>query len=269
MSDIAADKHQKAAELDAAIKDGAKRKADMEGNIDKLLDAMSGLTAGMRSFQTRLDALESSHLKMHGSAHRGPDTVPTDGGSPPRSPLSNGPADSNAPVRGPFSTGDDHGKVREPGEPHPTVADSDDPDDAIFGRGKQHPLFYERQAAADTALRSWGGSAPPPMSGERLLDFRRRLLRPLLKHSKEWASVNLDELKEPLFSPIEKSVFADAIAASTDNSSVPTDYLREIITVDKSGRHISTFVGQPKAWMSAFSGHRRRVLKINNVSQNP
>jgi hypothetical protein len=273
MSDNIADKHQKAADLDAAIKDGARRKADMEGNIDKLLTAMDGLTSGMAECQERLAKLEkggsSGHLPMHGSHHRGVDPVSADGGSPPRSPYSNGPADDSAAVvRSPFSSSsDDDGKAREFGEPRSTVADSDDPNCAIFGHNKKfQPMFYDYQSAADTACRAWGAAAVPPLHGEQLLDYRRRLLRPLMKYSKEFASVDLDELREPLITPIEKSVFADAIKASADNSSVPADYLREVVTTDRTGRRISTFYGQPKTWMQQFSGNRRRVVGFRTAS---
>jgi len=266
-------KVERAAELNDAIRkhDDAKKRDGEQ--LDKLLDAMSGLTSGMRAFQSRLDALESRHLPMHGASHRGVDPVPrADGGSPSVGPYSNGPADASAVVRGPFSTGDDHGKVREPGEPHPTVADSaadpNDPNAAIFGRGRKfQPMFYSYQDQADQACRAWGAAALPPLHGEQLLDYRRRLLRPLMKHSKEFASVNVDELCEPLITPIERSVFADAIKASTDNASVPADYLREVVTTDSTGRRISSFYGMPKTWMAQFSGQRRRLIGIRTTTQ--
>jgi hypothetical protein len=261
-------KVERAAELNEAIRkhDDAKKRDGEQ--LDKLLDAMSGLTSGLRAFQSRLDALESRHLPMHGASHRGVDPVPADGGSPPRGPYSNGPADDSAAVvRSPFSTGDDHGKPRESGEPKATVADSSDPNDAIFGHGRKfQPMFYEHQSMADTAWRSWSGAAPPPLSGERLLDFRRRLLRPLMKHSTQFSSVDVDELREPLITPIEKSVFADAIKASTDNASAPEDYLREVTTTDATGRRITSFYGMPKTWMKQFAGQRRRLIGIRNTS---
>ena len=88
-----------------------------------------------------------------------------------------------------------------------------------------------------------------------------------MKHSKQFASVNVDELCEPLITPIERSVFADAIAASHDNASVPPDFLREVSTTDATGRRITTFYGQPKTWMSQFSGQRRRLVGIRTTSQ--
>jgi hypothetical protein len=268
IADKHADKHAKAAELDAAIKDGAKRKAEHAQALDKLLDAMTGLTSGMRAFQLRLDALESKHLEGHG----GPRQRNLVTGEPPgRSPLSNGPADSNAPVRSPFSTGDDHGKAPEPGEPRPTVADAadpNDPNDAIFGRGRKFQGdFYQRQADADTACRSWGAAAVPPLHGEQLLDYRKRLLRPLQKYSTQFKDVDLDELREPLLTPIEKSIFADAIKASTDNASAaPDGYLREVTTVDATGRRITSFYGQPRVWLNQFAGQRRRLIGIRTTS---
>jgi hypothetical protein len=259
-------KVERAAELDAAIrKHDDDRKRDGE-QLGKILDAMSGLTQGMRAFQSRLDALESKHLEGHGGP-RQRNLVTGDGGSPSRSPYSNGPADDSAAVvRSPFSTGDDHGKAPEPGEPRPTVADS--ADDAIFGHGRKfQPMFYEHQSMADTAWRSWSGAAPAPLSGERLLDFRRRLLRPLMKFSTQFQNVDVEELREPLLTPIEKSAFADAIKASSDNSSVPEDYLREVVTTDAAGRRISTFYGQPKTWMGQFAGRRQRVIGFRNPNQ--
>ena len=206
----------------------------------------------------------SGHHVLMRDGHRGVNPVPRAyGGSPQRGPLSNGPADSNAPVRGPFSTGDDHGKALEPGEPRPTVADSADPNDAIFGHGRKFQGdFYDRQAAADTACRAWRAEARPPLHGEQLLDYRRRLLRPLMKYSTQFKDVDLDELREPLLTPIEKLMFADAIRASTDGSTLPEDTPREVVTVDRTGRHISSFYGQPKAWMKTFSGQRRRLIGI-------
>jgi hypothetical protein len=268
------DKTKRAAEIGAAIKkadDDKKRQDDdkkRDGEtLDKLLDALSGLTQGMRSFQSRLDALESKHLEGHGGP-RQRNLVTGDGGSPPRSPLSNGPADDSAAVvRSPISTGDDHGKTHEFGEPRSTAADSADPNDAIFGRGRKFQGdFYQRQADADMACRAWGAAAVPPLHGEQLLDYRKRLLRPLIKYSTQFKDVSLDELREPLLTPIEKSIFADAIKASTDNSSAPDDYLREVTTTDQTGRRVTSFYGQPRAWMNQFAGQRRRLVGIRTTS---
>ena len=154
-------------------------------------------------------------------------------------------------------------KVTRPCKPAATVADSADPNDAIFGHGRKFQGdFYDRQAAADTACRAWRAEARPPLHGEQLLDYRRRLLRPLMKFSTQFKDVDLDELREPLLTPIEKLVFADAIRASTDGSTLPEDTPREVVTVDRTGRHISSFYGQPKAWMKTFSGQRRRLIGI-------
>jgi hypothetical protein len=175
-------------------------------------------------------------------------------------------------VRSPFTTSsDDHGKIPEVGEPRSTVADSaagpNDPNNAIFGRGRKFQGdFYERQAAADTACRAWGAEARPPLHGEQLLDYRRRLLRPLMKYSTQFKDVDLDELREPLLTPIERSVFADAIKASTDNASAPEDYLREVTTTDATGRRITTFYGQPRTWINQFAGQRRRLVGIRTTS---
>jgi hypothetical protein len=255
------DKTKRAAEIGAAIKkadDDKKRQDDddkkREGNLDKLLKSLDAVADGMRSLVARVDALEAGHLPMH----RGERVVPSndDRGEP---------GDGKHLPKHP-QYDDDHGKAREPGEPKAVAADSSDPNDAIFGRGRKFQGdFYQRQADADTACRSWGAAAVPPLHGEQLLDYRKRLLRPLQKYSTQFKDVDLDELREPLLSPIEKSIFADAIKASTDNASAP-DYLREVTTTDATGRRITTFYGQPKTWMAQFAGQRRRLIGIRNTS---
>jgi hypothetical protein len=39
--------------------------------------------------------------------------------------------------------------------------------------------------------------------------------------------------------------------------------LRQIVSVDDTGRKISSFVGDPAAWMGDFTGQRRRMTRIN------
>jgi len=43
---------------------------------------------------------------------------------------------------------------------------------------------------------------------------------------------------------------------------VPLDHLREVVRTDQSGRKISTFYGNPRAWMKMFSGERRLVKRF-------
>ena len=51
--------------------------------------------------------------------------------------------------------------------------------------------FGEAQARADAVYRLTGKQAPPPMAGEKLFDFRRRLLAPLQ------AEVATVQIREP------------------------------------------------------------------------
>ncbi len=41
--------------------------------------------------------------------------------------------------------------------------------------------------------------------------------------------------------------------------------LREIKARDTTGREISTFVGEPRAWMAGFSGSRRQLVGIRQA----
>lgn len=94
----------------------------------------------------------------------------------------------------------------ERGEAKEVVADSTAPQTryALLGA----------QAAAEKAYEVWGLHAPAPLYGEKLRDFRIRLLRPLQKHSKQYSKSDLETLPrdEAVFGAVERTVYADSIA---------------------------------------------------------
>jgi hypothetical protein len=104
------------------------------------------------------------------------------------------------------------------------------------------------------------------MQSEGLLAYRRRALRPWVKYSQEFSAVNVDELNEPLLTPIEQRIYNDAIAASSNPTIAPEGMLREVHRRDQTGREIVEFYGQPRDWMRQFAGNRRRVIAIRNTS---
>jgi hypothetical protein len=220
------EKAARAREIEHAIKQHDKRKDEHAGQpLDKLLTALDEIGGMCRDFGKRLDALEGKHLPSPGAHHRGKgEIVPAEPGEPP-------------------------------GSPKAVIADA-------ARRQSEAAQLADAQVLADTACSAWGSSAPRPMAGEALLDYRRRLLRPWVKYSQEFGSVNVDELTEPLLGPIERKIFADAVAASNNPSVAPEGVLREVRRRDESGREIVSFFGEPKTWMRQFSGQRRRLAFI-------
>lgn len=85
----------------------------------------------------------------------------------------------------------------------------------------------EAQARADSVYREFGDSAgaPPPMTGETAMAFRRRLLRGMQKHSKDWAGIDLHKLDDATLPIAERRIYADAQQAARNPTDLPDDRL--------------------------------------------
>jgi hypothetical protein len=111
---------------------------------------------------------------------------------------------------------------------------------------------------ADQVYATWGQTPPHAMSHESVQDYEARLARPLQKHSKEFGAVDLSKLDSATHAGVISRVFADAVAAANDPASY-TEGLREVQTRDHSGRVITSFKGQPRAWLSQFTAPSMRA----------
>jgi 8-oxo-dGTP pyrophosphatase MutT (NUDIX family) len=129
-----------------------------------------------------------------------------------------------------------------------------------------HAAMSSIQARADVVYAAFGDSAPRPLQGETIPAYRGRLAKGLQPHSSAWKDVDLSGLPENVLSVAEVAIYADAMAAARNPASVDQDELREVKSHDVTGRVVSTFVGQPKAWMQSFTANRRRVSGIRNGS---
>jgi len=92
------------------------------------------------------------------------------------------------------------------------------------------------------------------------------LLRRFQHHSKEFADADLSGIRDPkIFNGVEARIYADAVAAGAVPD-VPVGHLRERVRIDPSGRQISDFFGEPRVWMSQFSGLRQYVKRFNKFN---
>jgi len=124
----------------------------------------------------------------------------------------------------------------------------------------------EIQARADTIYAAFGDSAPRPLQGETGLAYRKRLAKGLQTHSMAWKDVDLSALPENVVSVAEGAIYADAMTAARNPANVEVDQLRAVKTRDATGRVVTSFVGEPRAWMSDFTANRRRLAGIRNGS---
>ncbi|MFP8682268.1 NUDIX hydrolase, partial [Enterobacter asburiae] len=109
----------------------------------------------------------------------------------------------------------------------------------------------DAQVKADSVFSCFGKRAPVPLSGEKPLAYRRRLMIQLQEHSPDFKTVDLSSIADSaLLSVAEKTIYADAQKSAS--LSVGPGMLREIKRADATGRQISTFEGDPAATWAPF-----------------
>lgn len=123
-------------------------------------------------------------------------------------------------------------------------------------------LFADHQAKADSVLAAFGKAASRPLQGESLASYRKRLLRGLKGYSDAYKDVDLAGIKDDkLLTIVERQIYADALTAAK-NPTARGDALIEHRTVDRAGRTVSTFTGNPGAWLDAFKLPPMRATHI-------
>jgi len=107
---------------------------------------------------------------------------------------------------------------------------------------------WEAQARAERAYRIHGLRPPEPTFGEPLLQYRRRLVQPLMAHSDQWKRVSAWKLDSQSVGIAEAQCIADAI----EKFEAPTGALRMEETRDDAGRTIRRFYGDPEETWGIF-----------------
>lgn len=125
----------------------------------------------------------------------------------------------------------------------------------------------DAQARADAVYAMHGAQAPRALVGESLLEYRRRLAKGVQAHSPMWRSIDLGSLPEAALDVAAATIYADAVTAARNPVDLPEGQLRPVVTRDATGRQITSFYGEPAAWMRDFTSTRRRLVGINNGSR--
>lgn len=121
--------------------------------------------------------------------------------------------------------------------------------------------FVEAQSKADRIAQAFGDSqgAPRWQNGETLPNYQRRLLAKYKTHSPAWKDKNLADVHTSVLDIAETQIYGDAWTAATKPTVVEGQPLREIVTTDRTGRKISSFVGDAEACWSPFKLPTRNV----------
>ncbi len=126
------------------------------------------------------------------------------------------------------------------------------------------------QRRCDRVASAFSTDAPRPLDGETLRAYRVRLLQSYVHNSPDWKDLPHEvwsKLPTSVFNKMEDRVYADSLAASACPH-VPDGELFKKTERDQSGRLITTWFGQPRAWMSQFSCQPRRVVGIRNHTRD-
>ena len=131
--------------------------------------------------------------------------------------------------------------------------------------------FIAAQAKADRVARAYNDSAPPPLAGERLLDYRARLASMYQKYSGAFKNSDLHKIGDAsAMSGIEDTIYNDAMteARHPTAASLKPGQLRAVGTQDASGRTITRYHGDISAFMDQFNPPFRYVTRINTPGRS-
>ena len=132
---------------------------------------------------------------------------------------------------------------------------------AIRDPSRDEVEFEAIQARADSVAALHGDKAPPPILGESLLNYRKRLLAQFQGFSPQFEKTRLHSFDVPTIEALEQRIYRDAEQAAYRHDAPPGE-LRAVVSRDEAGRKITKFVGDVGEFLGPFSDHGQRV-RIN------
>lgn len=102
----------------------------------------------------------------------------------------------------------------------------------------------DAQMRADAAYGAFGDRAPAPLQAELAVDYRRRLARPMQKHSTAWSKAELHGLSGDVLTIAEGQIYADAVKASKSDDHIPAGRLVLFERTGESGHQIREWRGK-------------------------
>ncbi|HCB2534349.1 DUF2213 domain-containing protein [Escherichia coli] len=136
--------------------------------------------------------------------------------------------------------------------------------DEAVEKERNDSALAEAQAKADSAFSACGKNAPAPFSGENALDYRKRALIAMQKHSPAHKDVNIRAIADSATLAVLEDAIFSAARQSIEKEMMSTQgQLHKRIRNDEAGRRITEYQGDPNVWLSAFKIPGRRLAKIN------
>jgi hypothetical protein len=123
--------------------------------------------------------------------------------------------------------------------------------------------FRQAQAKAQAVATAYGESAPPPLAGEQLADYRVRLASKYQVHSSAYKDSNLSAVRDPVaLAAVEDAIYADAAREAVSPSSFEPGVMRPVVTRDAAGRPVIRYVGHEGACWDRFNPPVRYVRRF-------
>jgi hypothetical protein len=122
----------------------------------------------------------------------------------------------------------------------------------------EESAMADAQARADSVYGALGKRAPGPLPGERLAQYRVRLLKPLKSHSKTWSDVDLSaQSGSKNMDLIERQILDDAQVFADSAESYQGDGLQAVSKQDPdTGHRVTTFKGR-RSFINQFRDEAR------------
>jgi len=120
----------------------------------------------------------------------------------------------------------------------------------------------QAQSRADSIASAFGETIRAPLYGENPIAYRKALASKFQKHSATYKDVKLDSLDAVSFGAVENCIYADAQSAARAPANMPEGRLLEHVTIDRAGRRVSEYSGDPAAAWAPFMAPAM-VARIN------
>lgn len=118
------------------------------------------------------------------------------------------------------------------------------------------------QARADSVSAMFGERASPPMPGETVLDYRKRVVGKFKRHSNRFKDTRFDSLDGATLDAVEEIVYHDAVEAARATGEAVPGLLVPFVERDSAGRQITRFHGDVGAFLAPFVPQDRHLVKV-------
>src|ERR1700722_20791985 len=109
-------------------------------------------------------------------------------------------------------------------------------------------FYADLQVEAHQVLSKFPGrQAPPPLQGEQLDQYDRRLTYEMQKVAPNYKDLNLYDVKGDAYKLLKQQIRADAQQEATRPTMIPDGELKEVVSYDQAGRPSYTCYGSPRS----------------------